>query len=217
MVSILSRLHVIAVSKELNRSKELDIYVYSENKIFSYSPQWELEISWPYFAKIREIAQEVDEELFDWVDFYIKDGQEITRKDDKIFIDGKKVNPFRRLSKENFSNIGIVTSKIYNEFLRSREKSEDDTKEFLKDVFEQGFFSKEISDIIEAGFEHIIEVEDLNNLDKQIIVRTKIEGYQFIINFIKNILHNKGKRRIEFCEIFMSRVFMLESQNFIKV
>jgi hypothetical protein len=74
-----------------------------------------------------------------------------------------------------------------------------------------------MSEIIETSFDIPLEEIDLNVLDKQIIVRTKIEGRKFIINFIKNLLHTDDDEKEEYCAIFFSRLFMLESQNFIKV
>lgn len=210
-------LHAIAVSKELNSNKELDVFVYKDNRIYLYSPQWELEISFPYDEKIRELASQVDRGELDWIDLLIEDGQEIIRRGKNFFVDGKAVKPFRRLSNQKFASVGPVSSKIFNEFLRSQEKGEKDIREILLDSFEDGLFSSQISNMVEFYYQAPIEIDEFNNLDKQIIVRIKIEGYKFIINFIKNILKTDLKEKIQYCETFLSRVFILESQNFIKV
>lgn len=208
---------MIAISKEFNSSKELDVYVYKNGKIFLYSPQWDLEINWDYEEKIEELVFKVEDGILEWVDIEIEDGQEITREGNKIFIQGSIIEKFKRLTDETFAIIGPVTSKIYNEYVRSREKGHEETREFFKDSFSQGSFTKQIADIVETSFDIPLEEVDLNSLDKQIIVRVKIEGRKFIINFVKNLLHSDDPEKEEYCAIFFSRIFMLETQNFIKV
>lgn len=214
---MVAKLHVIAVSKIFNLHNEPEIYVYKDKKIFSYSPQWELEIWWDYSDKIKEIAMNVDKGLLQWIDFYIEEGQEIEARGQNFYIENKKVEVIKRLSEDKYTNIGAVTTKIFNEFLRSREKEEEEVKEYLKEGFEKGLFTSVISDIVEFSHQNELEPGDLNNLDRQIVVRTKIEGYDFIVNFIKNILHSGVAEAVELCEMFMSRVFLLESQNYIKL
>lgn len=217
MVGILEKLHVIAISKKLNSSNELDVYVYKDDKIFLYSPQWELEINWNYEEKVEELVFEVENNRLDWTDIEIQDGQEIKKQGNKFLVDNKRIEAFKRLTDETFAIIGPVTSKIYNEYVRSREKGHEGTRKFFKDSFNEGLFTKQMSDIVETSFDIPLEEVDLNSLDKQIIVRTKIEGRKFIINFVKNLLHSNDSEKEEYCAIFFSRLFMLETQNFIKV
>lgn len=209
-------LHVIAISKPSIFLKELEIFICLEERIYSYSSQLELEINWNYADKIKEIAVNVDKGKLEWADVWIEEGQEISYKGKDYYIDGEKIELIKRLSKEKFASIGPITAKIYNEYMRSNNKGEDVLREILRENFESELFTTKISEIVETEFEIAVEVEDLNNLDKQIIVRSKIEGYKFIINFIKNILHSRIEEKYEFCEMFFSRVFMLESQNFIR-
>jgi len=213
----LEQLHVIAISKRRNSNKEFDIYVYLNDKIYLYLPQWELDTFWDYNEKIRKIAIDVDKKLIEWVDFFIEDGGEITKQGNNLYVNGKKVEPFRRLSSQVYANIGLMSTKIFNEFMCSKEVTNNEDKEFLKESFDNGVFLRQISDIVEFNYQHALEINDLNNLDKQIIIRTKIEEYNFIINFLKNILHSNAIEKIDYCIMFLSRVFILESQNFIKI
>ena len=212
----MNKVNVIAISKSLNSSDGLDVYVYEEGNIYLYSKNNLIKIKWDYQDKIHEIAFEVDEGTLEWVDIWITNGQQISRNGSIILLDNKKVKPFKKLSKDEFAKIGPVTSKIFNEFLRSRDIGNEDLRRFTKESFDEGFFTKTIADIMEYVHDYCMEESDLNNLDKQIIIRAKIEGYKFIIDFMKNLLANSN-RGDEFCQKFLTRVFMLESQNFIKV
>ncbi len=213
----MEELYAIAVSKELNSNNELDIYVYKDNRIYLYSPQWELDTSWNYDEKIKDIALDVDDGLLDWVDVYIEDGQEITVADNQFYINDQKVEPFKRLSEDIFANVGVVSAKIYNEFLASKDSYGEHERNFLKESFEDGLFLREISNIIETEYQSPIETNELNDLDKQIIIRTKIEGYNFAVNFVKGLLQSELEEKEDYCIMFLNRVLMLESQNFIKL
>lgn len=201
----------------MNFNREADAYIYLEGKIYAYFPQWELDTCWEYDKKIKEIAVNVDKGLLEWIDLYINDGQEIMQKGGKIYVDSKKAEAFRRLSSDVFANISLMSSKIFNEFMYSKELTNEEDKEFLRNSFDEGLFLRQISDMVESRYQTALETNELINLDKQIIIRTKIEGYQFIINFLKNILHSNANEKLDYCVMFLSRVFILESQNFIKV
>lgn len=205
-------LHVIALSKN-----EQNICIYKDDKIYVHSPKDGTNKSFDYQEKIREIALGVDKGLYEWVDLNIENGQKISMYEGKYSIDQKQVQPFNKLSEEEFSNIGAVTTKIYSEFLCSKEKEQSGLREILKMAHEEGAFTNQISNIVENYYQQIIEPSDLGNLDKQIIIRIKIEGYKYIINFMKNILESGHEKRYEYCDMFMSRVFVLESQNYIKL
>lgn len=210
-------LQIIAISKKQNHNKEWQIYAYKDNRIYLYSPQWELDTSWGYDSKIKNIAIDVDNEVLEWVDLYIEDGQEISKTNGEYFIDNQKAEPFRRLTSDVFANVGIISAKIYSEFLISKDSDDAGEKEFLKECFEDGLFLKEISDIIESDFQTPIEISELNDIDKQIIIRTKIEGYDFVIQFIKGLINSEFEEKQDYCIMFLNRVIMLESQNFIKL
>lgn len=216
-MSILGKLHIIAISKKLDLSGELGVYAYKNGKVFLYSPQWDLETNWPYKDKIVDISFMADDEIVDWVDIWIEDGQEIKRQGSHIYIDGNRVVTFKRLTDETFSIISPVSAKLYNEYTKSRNKGNNETRNFLKETFDEGLFTKEIAEIIEDNFDTVIGINELNSMDKQIIVRTKIEGYRFVINFIKNLLHSGVEEKEDYCETFFSRVFLLETQNFIEL
>lgn len=212
---MLQKIHIIAISKHQNN--ELEMYTYNNGIVSLYSRNGIYGSHWNYEDKINQIAMMVDEGKLEWADIWIDDGQTITRQGENILINGNEVKLFSRLSKANFAQIGPVTSKIYNEYIRSSGKDTTGFKKIIKETFTEGFFTKKVSDIIEDIYDYPIEESSLNNLDRQIIVRVKIEGYSFIINFIKNILSSDLKVKCEYCEKFLSRVFLLESQNFIKV
>jgi hypothetical protein len=214
---LLSRIHIIAIPAHRIISRELEGYVHDNDKIYLYHHEWEFEFTWEYASKIIDIAKQVDEEKLEWCDLWINDGDIIERKGQDLLIAKQQVPPFTKLSKEKFANVGLITSKIYNEFLRSKEVEEKEVKDFLKESFENGIFARYITDILEESFTGNVVVEQLNNLDKQIIVRTKIEGFRFITNFAKNILKSKVKNKIELCNLFFGRVFMLETQNYINL
>ena len=131
--------------------------------------------------------------------------------DGNIVIDTNIKETFTRFDVENRSTISNLTLKLFNEFLKTCNKENRDMVEALKISFKDGFFRKEVEDIVKND-----ELNELSNLDKEIIVRSKIEGQKYIIKYVKELLSSANYDKYIDINYFFRRLFNLEIFNYIE-
>lgn len=185
--------------------------VYKDGKIYIYDKSGNLLAPKEYSQYIDTVEHTIKQGKYEWVDFSIREGQIISRDYDyNILVDDKVVEPFTKLEKHKPGAISNITLKLFNEFLKTCNKDNKDMVEALKISFNDGFFRKEVEEIVKND-----ELEELSNLDKEIIVRCKIEGQNYIVKYVKKLLNSDNYDKYIDINYFFRRLFNLERYKYI--
>lgn len=185
--------------------------VYKDGQVHIYSALGELISPKNYSTYIDTIEHTIKEGRYEWTDFTIEEGQIIGRDYDyNILVDNKIVEPFTKLQTQQPGIISNLTLKLFNEFLKTCNKDNHDMVEALKISFSDGFFRKEVEEIVKNDV-----ITELSNLDKEIIVRTKVEGQGYIVKYVKRLLSSDSYDKYIDINYFFRRIFNLEIYQYI--
>lgn len=206
--------YVIAVGKKPivteNDITKVRAYIYYNGDICFYSTQGRAYNKQDYIEYIDFVKQGIDKERYEWTNFWINKGQVIARdKKDNIFVDTEIVKPFPVRSKL-LNKLSDLSMSIYYDYLRSINQENETKLIQLQDSFEKGVLRDRIERAIKST-----KKRELDATDGEIIVRTKIEGYNFIMHTVKSLLNSNIPNRQEQINIFFNRVFYLELQGHI--
>lgn len=208
-----TKYYIIAVGKRPviseNEIIKVRSYVYYDGQIFFYSTQGRAYNQQEYINYIEFVKNGIQKERYEWTDFWINKGQTISRdKNNKIYVDGEIVEPFYQTSKllNNISELSLI---LYYDFLRSINTEDQNKLMLLEDSFNKGV----LKDRIERNVKAIDR--KLDQQDGEIIVRTKIEGYNYIANIVKEIIASNRQNRFETIDGLFNRVFYLEMHGYI--
>lgn len=210
----MARIRVIAVEKihvgSLDSVEPVIACVYKDKLLHVYDTFGELYHQKEYFGSFESLDYLIKKGKYEWTDFYIEKGQLITRDmHGNIVVEGDVIDPFIPFEEGN-NGVSDVSLKIYYEFLRTVNKSKPDSMQQLEDCFKSGELKQEIEDmVIKSPF------KQFNDVDKELIVRLKIEGYQFLVNCIKKFLKSGDYYRIDEINYMFSRLFKLEKNNYV--
>lgn len=212
---ILDKLKVIAVEVPFLISylpvEPVQACVYRDGQVYIYNTSGELLSPKEYPSYIETVEHAIKEGRYEWTDFYIEEGQVIARDYDyNILVENKVIEPFEKLQTQNTGIISNLTLKLFNEFLKTCNKDNKDMVEALKISFQDGFFRKEVEDIVKNDV-----INELSNLDKEIVVRTKIEGQGYIVKYVKQLLSSDNYDKYIDINYFFRRVFNLEIYQYI--
>jgi hypothetical protein len=210
----MARLRVIAVENvNVTTSDSVEpaiACVFKDRLLHVYDTFGELYHQKEYFGSFESLEYLIKKGKYEWTDFYIEKGQLITRDiHNNIVVEGQIIDPFLPLEEGN-NGISDVTLKIYYEFLKTLNKNDANALETLKGSFESGEFRREIEQMIAAS-----PFKEFNDVDKQLIVRIKIDGYQYIVDRIKDTLKKGDYYRFDEINYMFSRIFKLEKNNYI--
>lgn len=210
----MARLRVIAVENvNVGGSDNVEpaiACVYKEKLLHVYDTFGELYHQKEYFGSFESLEYLIKKGKYEWTDFYIEKGQLITRDVyGNIIVEGNKVEPFVPLEEGN-SGISDITLKIYYEFLKTANRDNNDALDTLKICFDSGEFRKNIEEIVNNS-----PFKQFNDIDKELTVRTKVDGYQHIVNNIKSILKENDYYKFDDINYMFSRIFKLEKNNYI--
>lgn len=210
----MARLKVIAVENiavsSIDTAEPVIACVYKDNLLHVYDTFGELYHQKEYFGNFESLEYLIKKGKYEWADFYIEKGQLVTRDiHGDIVVEGDTIDPFLPLEEGN-NSMSDVSLKIYYEFLKTINKSDSVASEILKNCYESGGFRKEIEEIVNKS-----PFSKFNDLDKELIVRTKIGGYQYIVNTVKKVLKTGDYYRFDDINYMFSRLFKLEKHNYI--
>lgn len=210
----MARLRVIAV-ENINVSgsdavEPVIACVYKDKLLHVYDTFGELYHQKEYFGSFESLEYLIKKGKYEWTDFYIEKGQLITRDiHGNIVVEGDVISPFLPLEDGN-NAISDISLKIYYEFLKTIYKNNANAQETLKTSFESGGLKKEIEEIVNKS-----PFNEFNNVDKELVVRLKIDGYQYIVNSIKKILKKGDYYKFDEINYMFSRLFKLEKNNYV--
>jgi len=209
----MARLRVIAVEKISVSGDAVEpaiACVYKDKLLHVYDTFGELYHQKEYFGSFESLEYLIKKGKYDWSDFYIEKGQLITRNSQgNIVVEGDVVDPFLPIEDGNKA-ISNVTLKIYFEFLKTVYKSDPQAQETLVSCYQQGQFRKDVEEIVNKS-----PFKQFNDTDKELIVRTKIEGHHYLVSSIKNILKKGDYYKLDEINYLFSRLFKLEKNNYI--
>ena len=210
----MARLRVIAVENinvgSIDSLEPVIACVYKEKLLHVYDTFGELYHQKEYFGNFESLEYLIKKGKYEWTDFYIEKGQLITRNiHGNIVVEGNIIDPFLPFEEGN-NSISDITMKIYYEFLRTVSKNDENALEVLERGYKSGELKKEIEEIVSKS-----PFNEFNETDKEMIVRIKIDGYQYIVNTIKKILKKGDYYKFDEINYLFSRLFKLEKNNYV--
>lgn len=211
----MSELHVIAVEIPFLISylpvEPVQACVFKEEKVYIYDTYGNTVSPKEYGSYIDTVENVIKEGRYEWTDFVIDEGQIISRDYDyNILIDNKIIEPFTKLQMQKPGMISNMTLKLFNEFLKTANKDNTDMVEALKISFSDGFFRKEVEDIVKNDV-----IKELTNLDKEILVRCKVEGHKYVVKYVKKLLSSENYDKFIDINYFFRRLFNLEIYQYL--
>lgn len=184
---------------------------YKDGQVYIYDTFGNLVAPKDYSKYIATIEHAIKEGKYEWTDFTIDEDQIIARDYDyNILVDNNIIEPFTKVQAQRQGTISNLTLKLFNEFLKTCNKDNKDMVEALKISFQDGFFRKEVEEIVKNDV-----ITELSNLDKEIVVRTKIEGEKYIIKYVKYLLSSESYDKYIDINYYFRRLFNLEVYQYI--
>lgn len=215
MVKDLSKIKIMAVEIPFLISylpvEPMHACAYKDGQVYIYDTFGNLAVPKDYKKYISTIEHAIKEGKYEWSDFSIEEGQIIARDYDyNILVDNNIIEPFAKVQSQRQGTISNLTLKLFNEFLKTCNKDNKDMVEALKISFQDGFFRKEVEEIVKNDV-----ITELSNLDKEIVVRSKIEGEKYIIKYVKGLLSSSSYDKYIDINYYFRRLFNLEIYQYI--
>lgn len=183
---------------------------YADNFIYVYDKYGRFIEKKSYGEYINVVKFLVKEGKYEWTDIGITPGEIVKRNFNQDILIGDEVrNPLEKLDIPK-KPVSEITIKLFNEFLKTTNKNSREMVEALRSSFEDGLFRSEIENIIKEDV-----LSELSELDKEIVVRTRIEGYKYIISYVKESLQEDTHDKYIKINYFFRRVFNLEINSYI--
>lgn len=212
----MARLRVIAVEKVfVSGTDEIEpsiACVIKDRKLHVYDTFGELYHQKEYFGDFDSLKYLINKGKYEWSDFYIEKGQLITRDiDGNVVVEGDKIEPFLPFE-DSLGQVSNISVKVYYEFLKTCNKSNPDVLKRLKEGFESGNLKVTINAIVEKS-----PFNEFNNVDKELIVRSKTDGYKYLVDAIKENLKSNDLYKYDNIHYLFSRLFKLEKKKFVEL
>lgn len=205
--------YVIAVGNKSSASgsvSKIRSYIYYNGYICFYNTQGRAYNKQEYSKYIEFVKQAVDADRYEWTDFWINKGQIITKdKSNNIYVDSELIKPFTSITRLA-GNVNEPSLKLFYEFLKSVNKDDENKLSALETTYTNGALQDKVKKIVKN-----MSAKQLDNIDKEIIVRTKIEGYSYIESYVKSVLSTNKNDKHEIVNGFFSRLFFLEMYGYL--
>lgn len=184
--------------------------VYKDSELLIYDVFGNLWQSKDYLGDFARLDQYIKKGKYDWTDFTISSGQVISRDDKGILtVDGWKTPCFRRISGGS-GEISPATMALFRNYLDAVDKHDPGI------VWDS--FCKVQDEDLERKIRKSItpdRLEDLSYFDKEIIVKTRIFGRKFVIDYLRDLKYSEFDPKINKVVFFFNRLFTLEVSNYI--
>lgn len=185
---------------------------YKDGQFLVYDTFGQLYYQKEYFTDFSSLDYWVKKGRYEWTDFSIRTGQLVFRDaEGSILVDDKKVKSFNPLTDE-IRDVSNVSLKLFHEFLKSINRNYPDNYSDVLRSYKSGDFQKEIRQIISENY-----LEELLAIDKEIIVKSRIMGREYLIDYVRNLLSSDDDMKIHKITFFFTRLFKLEASNYIKI
>lgn len=209
-----TRYYVIAVGNRPVTKEEdsarVRAYIYYNGYICFYNTQGKAYNKQEYVKYIDFVKQAIQANRYSWTDFWINKGQIITRdKRNNILVDNELVPPFRSRSRVA-GEISEMSLNLYCDFLKNSKLEDEDKLKLLQLSNAKKILKTKIERAVRR-----LPSKQLIDTDGEIIVRTKIEGYNYIMSYVKLVLESEDKNKYRTINDFFMRVFFLEMYGYI--
>ena len=210
--------YVIAVGKRSTTNDEdlakVRSYIYYNGYICFYNGQGKAYNKKDYVSFIDFIRQAVALKKYEWTDFWINKGQFITRdRSNNIHVDTEMITPISNRNRLS-GNVSEMSLKLFYEFLRRVNKGDEGKLTMLYASYDKNILKDKVEKIVKSN-----QNKQLTEKDIEIIVRTKIEGYNYIESYVKATLNadssSDAESKYQRINTFFSRVFFLEMYGYI--
>lgn len=186
--------------------------VYKDDKLQVYDTFGELYYQREYFEGFDSLKFLINKGKYQWTDFMIEKGKLVTRDTYKnITIDKEIIDAISPLAGET-GIISDVSVKLFYRFLEKVHKNKPIILQNLILDFSSGEFKRAVEAAIRKN-----PMKDLLNDDSELIVRCRIEGMDFIANKFKEYAKSTDPLKIEQMTYYFSRIFKLETANYIRI
>lgn len=201
----------IPFQESLFENRAVQACIYKDNNIYTYDKFGKFIEKKNYSDYINVIRFAVKEGKYTWTDFEITPGQIIKRNfNQEILVGDEVIEPIGKKKVSNKS-ISEITIKLFNEFLKTINKNSREMVDALKASFDDSLFRSEIENIVAED-----TIDELSDLDKEIVVRSRIEGYKYIVRYVKEALEEDTHDKAIRINYFFRRVFNLELNSYIE-
>lgn len=212
--------YVIAVGNRSTANEEdltkVRSYIYFNGFICFYSEQGKAYNKKEYIEFIDFVRRAVASKKYEWTDFWINKGQLISRdKSNNIHVDTEMISPISNRNRLA-GNVSEMSLKLFYEFLRHVNEGNESKLSTLDVSYDKNILKDKVEKIVKS-----IQNKQLIERDIEIIVRTKIEGYNYIESYVKSVLNSDSDSETESkyqkINSFFNRVFFLETYGYIGV
>jgi hypothetical protein len=189
--------------------KYINTCVLKGTEVYLYNSLQEFIPLGNYHNCIDSISHVIKQGTYAWAFFPICEGDVITFYIDNVMINNEMVEVINRLAPGR-NGISNRTLKSFNDFLKLSDKDNPNMVNALGQSLHDGYFRKEVEKIIKDDM-----IITLSNLDQEIIVRSRIEGRQFVNNYVEKELRSEKVDLYININYFFRRLFNLEVNNYI--
>ncbi len=211
----MSLIRVIAVEQsygEKDKPEPVMACVYQNGTLMVYDTEGSLYRQREMFDDFESLEYYIKKGKYEWAYISIREGQIIYRNEyGSIETDGKEYQPILPFSLDNRGS-GRVLLKLFYEFLKSIHKGDPAELESIKQAWADKSFLLEVNNIVNSN-----PIDELSELDRQIIVMSRILGMKYVINQVKEMLLSEDKLKEEKITFFFTRLFKLEKANYISI
>jgi hypothetical protein len=185
---------------------------YVNNKPYVYDTECSLYIQREYFSSLDHIDFLVKKGEFQWTDFSIENGQQVTRDYyDNIVIGEKIIEPLKAVTDAELKP-GRISTRHYYEFLKTINKDNPEIYYQLDRDYLSLEFLRNISNMVGES-----PLTELSDYDMHITLRIRLEGSKFIADQVKNLMKNDNPYMKDEIHHLFSRIFILEREGYIQI
>lgn len=185
-------------------------YVFVDGYICFYGAQGKAFNKREYVNYIDFVRKVIHKNRYEWTNFWINKGQIITKDcRNNIIINNEMILPFGEKSRVRV-DISDASVQICYDALKSAYSSQNLDSVLLEESLQNGTLKNNLEKKIRG-----LSKEHIEDFDGEIIARTRIEGYNFIISYAKFLANSNVGDKVKATEDFFERVFFLERHGYI--
>ncbi len=205
------QLQVIAVQCPFPKYDRMKVHclVVRKDEIALYTCHHDLIPQGKYPGVIEDVCHMIREDKYEWADVTVYNGETVERESDYLCLEGV-VHPCFSPSTAEKQPFSDKSLRIYNKYLIRVNADNPKLTKSLKISLEDGQFRKEVEKVMIHD-----KIRQLNTMDKEIILRTRFEGVEYIHRVIKTIMETGKPDRFMAVNQFFRRLFLLEAYGYV--
>ncbi|MFZ5353836.1 MAG: hypothetical protein ACOZCL_14090 [Bacillota bacterium] len=186
------------------------VYKNDKNKLYVYDTYGKAYYQKEYFKDFEGLIFHINKGKYEWTDFEINSGELLTRDSlGDIFANEERVEKLTRLITGKFS-INDETVQLFYKFLQKLNKNDSRELADIQSAYASGELKKDIQECIESN-----PLEDLRQEDLEIIVRSRLEGIEYVKNKLRQLSSGNDPLKLEEITFYFTRLFKLQHSGYI--